>query len=186
MPEGNKPAVPAAAIHLYNILYAVCLKKNVQIEFSWDRLVEVVKHYNKDLAKLEYHQGDEIATNKRIAGLAFWVRRIKPISFASKVNSDLEITDINEQASIWMAHHLMLFYCEGEQAPNHFRVVVGPRRAGFLRYLIRYWMLSGGQNYLSLVYNLRYRNISPHHLALIFDAISSGYVLGLPPAKPAI
>jgi hypothetical protein len=178
--NGDKDALASASVHLYNLLYAVCCKKKIQVEISWDRAVEVVKHFNKDLAKLEYHQGDEIATNKRIAGLAFWVRRIKPIAFASKVNSEKEITDINEQASVWMAHFLLLHYCEGDQAPSQFRMVTGPRRLGFSRYLIRYWMLANNINYLSLIYNLRYRNISPHHLALILDAVCSGFVLSLP------
>lgn len=171
---------------LTNFLYGICAARGVQIEISEPRVAEVIVHFHKDNEKLEYHQGEQISANKRIAGLVFWIRRIKPILFASKVNSDVEICDINEQVGLWAAHSLMAHYAGSEHAPEPLKsAAINDKAAEFRAYLYHYWRISGFYNYTSLVYSLRYRNFSPHHLAIVFDAITSGFVLKHTVFQPA-
>ncbi|MBF0305000.1 MAG: hypothetical protein HQL41_05055 [Alphaproteobacteria bacterium] len=163
---------------LHNLLFEVCRENHVQIEISQPKLVDAVVHYCRDMQKLDDHQGPHISANKRIAGLVFWVRRIKPISFACKVNSEEEIQDINEQAAVWLAHRLLLIYCESKRACRIIQDCnVTKKRAEFDKYLRAHWRLDNWINYSSLVYSLRYRNFSPHHLTILFDTLTTGFVL---------
>ncbi len=163
---------------LHNLLFEVCEEKNVQIELSQPKLVDAIVHYGRDMEKLDDHQGSQISVNKRIAGLMFWIRRIKPISFACKVNSEEEIQDINEQVAVWLAHRLLLVYCENEHAGRIIRDCnVANKRSEFNNYLRVHWMLDNWFNYSSLVYSLRYRNFSPHHLAILLDTLTTGFVI---------
>lgn len=166
------------ALRLHNLLFALCKSRNVQIEVSDDCLVQVASHYHKDLSKLEYHQGNEISVNKRIAGLSFWVRRLKPIRYAAKIHSDIEICDINEQVAVWLMAELLLRYADHPNATAIMRRAnVNPRRPYLNDYLVRYWSAGDWFNYTSLIYNLRFRNISPHHMALLLDSITTGFVI---------
>lgn len=170
---------------VHDLLYTVCQEKKVQIEISERNLAEVVGHYNKDMEKLrDFHQGEGISANKRVAGLAFWIRRIKPISFACKIGQDREIPDINEKAAVWAAHKLLIFYCRREYALSMLRdIQIKDKEKKFEAYLIRYWRISEWYNYYNLIYNLRYRNFSPHHLSLLFDAMTTGFCLGFAPSE---
>ncbi|KAA0581570.1 hypothetical protein [Azospirillum sp. Sh1] len=174
----SEDRIAVDALRLHNLLFSLCRLKSVQIELSDDCLVQVASHYQKDLSKLEYHQGNEISVNKRIAGLAFWVRRLKPIRFAAKVNSDAEICDINEQVSVWLMTDLLLRYADH---PNTTAIMkranVQPRRPDLQDYLAKYWQTCDWFNYTSLIYNLRFRNISPHHMALLLDSITTGFII---------
>lgn len=164
---------------LVNFIYTICHKKDVQIEVSEQRTTEVIQHFYRDLEKLEFqHQGSSISTNKRIAGLVFWMRRIKPIVFACKVNSEHEICDINEQVAVWASHCLLIYYSVGNHSPEPMKSAnISGKRSQFTDYLYHYWRINGSFNYTSLVYSLRYRNFSPHHLAILFDSITTGFVL---------
>ncbi|SMF82047.1 hypothetical protein SAMN02982917_5283 [Azospirillum oryzae] len=174
----NSDRVALQAFRLRNFLFALCKRNKVQIELSDDCLVQVASHYQKDLGKLEYHQGNEISVNKRIAGLAFWVRRLKPIRYAAKIHEDVEICDINEQVSVWLMHELLLRCADHRFAAAIMKDVDGGPRASRLQsYLAAYWKISDSFNYTSLIYNLRFRNISPHHMALLLDSITTGFVL---------
>lgn len=165
------------ALLLFNLLHSVCKENKVSICISRPKIVDAVIHYMRDIEKLDEHQGASISVNKRIAGLMFWVRRIKPISYAS-VNSGDEIQDINEQASVWLAHRLLLVYCTNPHAMNLMASCnVKSKFAEFEKYLRAHWSISEHFNYSSLVYSLRYRNFSPHHLAIILDTLTTGFVL---------
>lgn len=178
MNKEDREKLRAPALGLQNLLVSVCDINGVRIRVSNARLLEVVGHFQKDLVKLEYHQGDRKSLNKLIAGLAFWVRRLKPIIVSATKDSNAEVNDINEQAAVWMMHELLLHYCDSNNVANSVQQLpMRPRSSHLENYLGSYWSLDKNFNYTSLIYNLRYRNISPHHMALLLDSIMSGFVL---------
>lgn len=163
---------------LYNLIFEVCRKRNVRIVISTSKLADAITHHCRDMEKLDEHQGPQISANKRIAGLVFWIRRIKPISFACTVTCKDEIQDINEQVSLWIAHNLLIRYCQDKNAPEIIKNLNIANKSGeFSQYLSAHWKIHNHFNYSSLIYSLRYRNFSPHHLAIIFDSITTGFVL---------
>lgn len=69
-------------------------------------------------------------------------------------------------------------YSDSDIMPNSFRALSLPdKKLAFKRHLEAYWKLDNHYNYNALVYALRYRNISPHHMALYFDGLVSGFTL---------
>lgn len=167
-----------AAVAIYNLMWRVCNSRQVQIEVSNPKVADAAIHFVRDIGKLDDHQGSQISVNKRIAGLAFWIRRIKPITFACKVNDDTEIQDINEQVAIWISSLLMLHYCDSGKASKMLRGSNVPGKTDeFRKYISAHWSVDGYFNYSTLVYAMRYRNFSPHHIAIILDGITTGFVL---------
>ena len=167
-------------IVLSNLITAVCEANNVKVYISKSRLLEVIIHFRKDLVKLEYHQNRKIALNKHVAGLTFWIRRLKPIQKAHMIGDARDIRDINEQIAIWLMHELLVICADSSyviKSVNEVPLSSSARSKNIEEFLARYWFLDDYFNYTSLVYNLRYRNISPHHMALLLDAIVAGFVL---------
>ena len=163
---------------LHNLLCSVCTERNVQIVISPAALADVVLHHSGDMDKLGAHQGTAISVNKRIAGLIFWIRRLKPITMACLTNFDGELQDINEQAAVWIAHRLLLAYCETQYAwEKLISLNIKDKKKEFGLYLQAYWSIGNWFNFTSLVYNLRYRNFSPHHLAILLDTLTTGFIL---------
>lgn len=163
---------------IYNIIYLSCEREGVNIEISRPRLADVTIHSQKDILKLEDHQGEKISPTKRIAGLAFWIRRIKPITRAYRKGSSKEIHDINEQCAIWIASRVLVDYAKPKNNNYIFKDIDNPNvHCMFREYLRKFWGIDDFYNYHMMVYSLHYRNFSPHHLSLLFDSIITGFRL---------
>lgn len=166
------------AVIVNNLLVRLCDEQGVGIHLSKRVLSEVCLNYVKEVEKIHFHQGDDISATKRIVALAFWVRRLKPIYFAFSKKSNTEICDINEKVAIWVATSLLVDNRKNEYMPGHFRDIKLKDIWGeFFDYVSAYWEMGNYCNYRSLVYAMRNRNISPHHLALYFDSLISGFTL---------
>jgi hypothetical protein len=166
---------------LHDMLLDACTVKGMAIELSLPRIGEIIQHNARDLERLEAHQGEAPSATKRIAGLAFWIRRLKPIIYGCPAgDEETEIQDINEQAAVWVMCKLMIKYCD---QPDVHPLVRSLQRTGgiknrFSKYLAAH--LGAGSewvNFSSLVYSMRYRNFSPHHLAIYMDCIYTGFAL---------
>lgn len=169
-----------AAIH--NAIFYACQAKGVRVSVSRSRLADVAVHQRKDILKLMDHQGESISVTKRVAGLAFWIRRIKPITYACRENDpsgmERDIQDINEQCAIWIATSMLLKYAESK---NKYYLFSSDTKNNwhkdFKNYIGKYWSIDQFSKYHLLIYSLHYRNFSPHHIALLLDSIVIGFRL---------
>lgn len=166
------------ALAVNNLLVKICGDQGIEINISRRILAEVSLNYVKEIEKIQFHQGDDISSTKRIVALAFWIRRLKPIYFAHTKTKGEEIPDVNEQAAIWLATTILVDNQKDEYMPRHFRELnLGDKWEEFRKYICCYWKMAGHANFWSLTYAMRHRNISPHHLALYLDAVISGFTL---------
>lgn len=176
--RNRKKLASRYAIAVNNLLVKVCSDQHITINISDKILTEVCLNYVKEIEKIQFHQGDDISSTKRIVALAFWIRRLKPIYFAHTKSKEEEVPEINEHAAIWLATTILVDNQRDEYMPVHFRELnVRDKWSEFRKYICSYWMMADYANFWSLAYAMRHRNISPHHLALYLDAIISGFTL---------
>ena len=130
------------------------------------------------MKKLAHHQKSSVSVSKKIGALVFWVRRLKPIAFACKVNSEVEIRDINEQVSVWLIHELLTYFISKQRIGKPVASVLPTvKKSDFTSYAYKYWTINSHYNYLNFVYALRYRSFSHHHISLYIEAILTGFAL---------
>jgi hypothetical protein len=184
MSKTQKPhATMYVAIH--NLLFSAATERRMDVKISRNVLKDVVVHYGRDLEKLHDHQKGEVSLTKRIAGLAFWIRRLKPISIAypkGHRHEDDEIQDANEQIALTIAMKLLLkTACHKKHLSVMKDLPESGRAVALSSFLTMYWSNHEGINYTNFIYSFRYRNFSPHHISLLFDSILTGFALSVHP-----
>jgi hypothetical protein len=146
------------------------------VNLSQRTLKDIVTHYRNDIEKLKDHQNDSISLTKRIAGIAFWIRRLKPIS--SAYLGGREIQDINEQVCIQLAIRLLIVTADDPRNSKTMKAVQNAGKGNRLApYLKKFFNSDNYSAYTNLIYSLRYRNWSPHHLAVLFDGTLTGFAI---------
>jgi hypothetical protein len=170
------------APEIFDALVDILKKMSVNGHLSYRVVEEVVIHFWRDMERLYAVHHEHVHVTKACSYVAFWVRKLKPISDAYPeeifqiIQEDTapplraELTDINEQVSIHLAIRLLRNCIEdnrvieiegktGEQVLEVFDEVV----ENYLVSEIEDGM-SMGLRFQSLVYDMRYRTFGPHHL----------------------
>lgn len=183
----NRQALLACELHrkLEEILvdYCECIGR-VSLRCCED----IILHHERDLLRLRAIQADGIHPTKHIGYLAFWVRKLKPISCAfptsliittddrHQIDEKEEIALINELAAVYLSQHLLMSYADDGvifQAENE------KQKKTFMSALLksmRFSILDDhalGPSTISLltniIYDMRYRTFGPHHLVHILN-----------------
>ena len=104
---------------IFDALLDILKKMSVNGHVSYRVVEEVVVHFWRDMERLYAIHHEHVHVTKSCSYVAFWVRKLKPISDAypekifaiigedSKPPLNAEITDINEQVSIHLAIRLL-------------------------------------------------------------------------------
>lgn len=159
--------------NLNNLLIRVCNERGVKIVISSLALGEVIEHYSKDLNRISEHQKENISFHTRLGFLVFWISKLKPI--VRGTIGDSFVTDINEQAAVWDSHLMLksIPNCRGI-SDNIRRIKMDDEdKAFFLNKAMSFYIKN---NYFSLIYAIRHRNITGDALALVYGAILNSFL----------
>lgn len=172
---------------------------SVNAHVSHRIIEEVIVHYWRDLERLYAVHHKEIHPTKACSYLAFWVRKLKPISDAfhyevvevldgkvavpdavgdkEVLRYTQEISDINEQVSIHLAVRLLRNCVRDGRAVG----LKGWKPVDIARvfdkvgrnYLTSHLEdgISMGLRFFNIVYDMRFRTYGPHHLTQILTHI---------------
>lgn len=143
---------------------------------------EVIVHHERDLMRLGSLHPNGIHPSKHIGYLAFWIRKLKPVSNAYPLSVVSEYEDgiipdgkevlaINEILSIYVAKHLTISYIEdGHIEPT----LTTNLRQQFIKNIVNLMtdVLSAridaghmqGSVFRAFIYDARYRTFGPHHV----------------------
>jgi hypothetical protein len=172
----------ALAPKLYDAIADILAKMFVNAHISYPIVEEVIIHFWRDLERLYAIHHELVHVTKACSYIAFWVRKLKPISdaYPNSIIDALaedslpphfaEITDINEQVAIHLSIRL-LRNCirdhriidkpdiKKSEILNSFDTVVDD----YLTSEIEDGM-SMGLRFESMIYDMRFRTYGPHHL----------------------
>jgi hypothetical protein len=138
-------------------------------------------HFMRDMDKLFGNQEHGVVGTKYIGYLAFWLRKLKPISFAYKTADDKakernEIIYINETVAVEMAASLLI--ANGRHRMGNTRGACGSSACDghncVSRYITNLLIHSDARFHKYLVYSMAHRTFGPHHLCSILDGIEFG------------
>ncbi len=183
-----------AAVQLHNLLIEI-LEDEIKCvgDVSLKACCEVIIHHSRDVGKLFDVQPKGVEATKFIGYLAFWVRKIKPLSNAYSIvdvaevlddeNKDpdiswKEITQINELASIEIVKRLLHSYVVNPDSKlisgsPDVRLQVADRALAIMDgYLTIDTAHDEFKNFKDImVYDMRFRTFGPHHMVHIINHI---------------
>lgn len=165
---------------LYQAILNILDENSVDADVSFKVCEEVVVHYRRDMERLYATHHKQVHPTKHCSYLAFWIRKLKPISNAFPCSSIKdeegnrpvgdEYTTINEQVSLFCALRSLHDYIAagvvplpGSHAPEQWLERYRLAVAAYLSSDVDA-ELSMGDRFESLVYDLRFRTFGPHHL----------------------
>lgn len=188
--------VALLACSLYSGSVNILKEMRVRANLSKALFFDAALHWLGDSARLMAREPKGIRPAKHVAYLAFWIRKIKPISRAYPVavwaaaanagtlpDPTYEIVDINERLAIKYAFEVLADFSKNEKVTIH---TSGEDDAHSLKYneglykdfVTKYCEQklgnSGKTVFETLVHNMRYRTFGPHHLVHIFDQVVFG------------
>ena len=166
---------------IYGALIDILEKMKMNAHVSYRVTEEIVIHFWRDIERLYAIHHEQIHVTKTCSYIAFWVRKLKPISDAYPIEAltgldesqgppvGAEITDINEQVAL----HLSLTVMRICIRDGNVRVSSFPKGdvlQAFDRVSGDYLTsevedgMSMGSRFASMVYDMRFRTYGPHHL----------------------
>lgn len=159
---------------------------NVRADISKALCYDVALHWLHDIERLRRDGDDTIRPAKHVAYMAFWFRKLKPLSNAYHLRDILqagahpapptrEILNVNERVAIWIAFEQLSDFAEAGNLvlcgtpdtvypydPEKFRKAVE-------RYRNQKLGPQGKTVLEALLYDMRYKAFGPQHLVHIFD-----------------
>ena len=168
---------------VYLAIQDIVFKKlSVDAHVSYRVTEEVMIHFWRDLERLYAIHHRLVHVTKSCSYLAFWVRKLKPISdaFPKAVNArleddgvpppDAEIVDINEQVAIHLSIRL-LRNCIRDGRILSLKGIDAAEVLGVFDAVVEDYLtseieedMSMGLRFESMVYDMRFRTFGPHHL----------------------
>lgn len=172
--------------HIKNLL-AISVAELGYISGIQDSICEdVYRHWKKDIDKLiDYHDHQHgVGIEKVIGYLSFWIRKLKPLSFARPllsisesdgavvVNEQFAHNHINELVSIYVVKLLLEGYFDEKanqatgERQKYYRQVVSNVGVSFNKLFASLLDGSLHKSFLyTCVYDMRFRTFGPHHVA---------------------
>ena len=157
---------------------------------SFNVCVECSVHIHKNISRLyETHQNAgnildaKVDPLKIFANIAFWIRKLKPISSAFRVESvdeDVEIVDINEKLSLYLAEALVANAAyRGLLADMKRNLDISDR--AFATNIVEIFrnfddVISTSEEPTNtmrqrMIYDMRFRTYGPHHLSHVLTQV---------------
>ncbi|WP_339163598.1 hypothetical protein [Methylobacterium bullatum] len=151
---------------------------------------QIIIHHFRDMDRLYAVHQKLVQPSKHIAYLAFWIRKLKPVSQAYKKASvtkygskerliaefpQEEVEDVNEKCSLYYAVALLNTFLQSGniKVPSGMtKVAYTTRLANIMGDYFRGDDSSGmnlGNRYEAVLYDMRYRTFGPHHFVHIIN-----------------
>lgn len=164
---------------------------HVNADLSKALFFDIAKHWGDDIKFISDQDSDGIRPAKYAAYLAFWFRKLKPISFAYyyddiqaarregiPLDPILEIVDINERLAIKVSFECLSGFVKEDKAVVHegwdeaARTVCYDKekyRQQVINFCSRKLGVDGDTVSGVLIRDMRYRTFGAHHLVHLFD-----------------
>lgn len=168
----------------------------IKAEVSIALLYDVARYWKHDTKRIQSLESNGMRPTEYAAYLAFWIRKLKPISQAfylqdvnaalvtgTSIDPNAEIIDINEKAAIRLAFVHLAGCCKYGQiithdlSTNEFVVLKYEDNVfgAFVQNYLNEKLDMNGRTVMDrLVYDMRYRAFEPHHLIHLFDQFIFG------------
>ncbi|WP_448202631.1 hypothetical protein [Azospirillum sp. sgz302134] len=175
------------AVHFHNLALRILDARGIEATLSRASFFDVADRYLVDAERFSAEEPDGVRPSKHVGYIAFWIRKLKPLSNAvvdtesekDAAHSGLkEIVDINEQMAIWMAFEQLRDFAQAQEIEVHdgasgtdYKLIYTERlfRICVDRFCEQKVDVNGSNMFDRLVRDLRYRTFGPHHLVHIFD-----------------
>lgn len=147
---------------------------------SYPTVEEIVIHFWRDIDRLFAIHHETVHPTKACSYLAFWVRKLKPISMAFPKSAihkerdifpfEIEVADVNEQIAVHIALSWTRRCIEEERFTPDAKVQKELTLLAFDKsvedYLTSYFEdgMEMGVRFDNIVYDMRFRTFGPHHL----------------------
>jgi hypothetical protein len=197
--ESERRICAVMAPEIHSTICVLLDEMSVNAHVSYCAVEEVIIHYWRDLERLNAVHHEVIHPTKACSYLAFWVRKLKPVSdaFHERVVEAIdgkiavpeiigdkeilrhthEITDINEQVSIHLAVRLLRNCVRDGRAveldgwkPGEIANVFDKVANNYLTSDLEDG-ISMGLRFYNIIYDMRFRTYGPHHLTQILTHI---------------
>lgn len=170
------------APELYDAIVELLQKLNVSAHVSYAITEEIAIHFWRDLERLYAIHHEQINVTKACSYIAFWVRKLKPVSDAypleayqglktgEQPNGEYEITDVNEQIALHLSLSLLRKCLEDNRVTGEADIDQAKMLAAFDKVSEDYLTsvvedgMSMGLRFDSMIYDMRFRTYGPHHL----------------------
>lgn len=199
--DASDPEVARLAIALQQATSKLLTETmEIRADLSKALFYDVALHWKGDVDRIRKVDVKGIRPAKHVAYLAFWIRKIKPVSNAYSaalhqehrkagrpMPSSAEIVNINERVAIRLAFQQLGSFAQAGQLFIHhdakgedIRIDYDETRfvTALERYCHQKLALDGKCVLETLLSDMRYRTFGPHHLVHIFDQ----FVFNLSPA----
>ena len=175
-----------------SLIFRICSGWDLEVEISPNKILETARFLVRDLERLVERQGDSVSIYKYAGYWAFWIRKIKPITFAipsdrtslsiaGTVRSfDLqhEHTDINERVSLEIAIALIKRHRLENQTSGADSVRAACSGRGMCngqicleKFWDQYTRFNDGEFSNYLFYSMRFRTFGPHHYVMLMQSL---------------
>jgi hypothetical protein len=163
----------------------------IRADLSKNLFFDAALHWKEDMDRLYKKDDKGIRPAKHVAFMAFWIRKIKPITgayyhhtvmqYATQgkcIPPEEEIIDVNERVAIRLAFDQLAGFAENGELLFHDGETGQDRKlaydkASFMQAVDRYCRQKHGVDgkcvLETLIYDMRYRSFGPHNLVHIFD-----------------
>ncbi len=181
-PEVELERCEELAPQLYDAILGILQKMELNAHVSFSITKEVAIHFWRDMERLYATHHEQVHVTKACSYLAFWVRKLKPISDAipnsiagrfqdgDEYPHYAEVTNVNEQAALHLAVQLLRNCIRDGRLVINERLSKSTVLKVFDRVTLEYLTseledgMSMGLRFDSIVYDMRFRTFGPHHL----------------------
>jgi hypothetical protein len=174
-PDSSMVAAVAAATQA-NIEFILDTKGITDFQISKGRVRNISFYLLRDILRIGDRQDDEISATKFAGYWAFWIRKIKPILYANKIENErsTEIEEVNEKVCLLLAFALLESQGKGEGEFLHdsVRSVCHKPCDGancFQSYANYFFSESNKSVHEYITYSMAYRTFGPHHMTMLLD-----------------
>jgi hypothetical protein len=169
---------------LFNSIKDVLIELDVRAAVSFPVCEEIIIHHGRDIDRLYATHHQYVHPTKHCSYLAFWIRKLKPISDAYPLSAiedpipfSESITDINEKVALFIGLRSLCKYVRDGDITLP-KMLSEEKRISIFTKLTEEYLdssaedgMSMGNRFVMLTYDMRFRTFGPHHLTHVFTQI---------------
>ncbi len=173
---------------LYTAIETILDELELDADISYPICEEVIIHQFRDIERLYVTHHVLVHPTKHCSYMAFWVRKLKPVSnaYPKCVNSEdeqgvpsleFELTDVNERVAVFIALQILHLYIELGDIAFPAKYTKDQLLEKFSQTISEYLTstvesdMSMGNRFSAIIYDMRFRTFGPHHLTHVLTHI---------------
>lgn len=182
--EPSQEEVRALAEYGHRLIMRYLDAIGVSAPISMKTMVELAYFCYRDIYRIKIQQDDHVTAAKFAGYLGFWIRKLKPISRAFRIDADIddpnaEIVEINELAALQIAINVLIEDGKGgaetqlhDPVRRNCQDNTCDGKVCLTEYIRLYFGLETNSDYI--IYSMRHRTFGPHHLVTNLEHLVFG------------